>query len=78
MRHYTDIDDFANGVKKLKDMHKRYPMMPVLLQVDGIIAPFGICMEQNVNGVKCLVFTGYSSCMDNVSVAKRKEQIRTN
>jgi len=52
VRHYTDIDDFANGVKKLKDMHKRYPMMPVLLQVDGIIAPFGICMEQNVNGVK--------------------------
>lgn len=77
MRHYTDIEDFKNGVAKLAKIHKDDKMMPVLLEVDGVKAPFGICTEQDVDGVKCLVFTGVSSCMRNITVEKQKEQIST-
>lgn len=77
MRYYTDIEDFARGCEKLAKNHKSNKMMPVLLEVDGIKAPFGICTEQTVNGVACLVFTGYSTLMKNITPANRAEQIRT-
>ena len=78
MRWYTDIDDFAQGTCKLADRHKNDKMMPVLLEVDDLVAPFGLCTERNINGVKCLVFSGTTFSMKNISKEKQKEQIKAN
>ena len=77
MRYYTDIADFARGCKKLAKEHKTNKMMPVLLEVGDVLAPFGICTEQTVNGVECLVFSGYHGSLKNITPEKRAEQIKT-
>lgn len=81
MKNYTDIDDFAKGVAKLNSSSYRRGRggirkgMPVLLEVDGNLAPFGLALQKTVNGVDCVVLTGCSSLMDNVTPEKRLEQI---
>lgn len=75
MRYFTDIDDFNEGVAKLAKSHKGTKMMPVVLCVDGVMAPFGICSEEDVGGVQCLVFKGVSSSIKNITPETRKIQM---
>jgi len=82
MKHYTDLDDFASGVGKLNRLYRKtlgadWEQMPVLMEVDGRIAPFGLALQKNVDGVECIVLTGSSSAMWEVSPAKRAEQVES-
>lgn len=75
MRSYTDLQDFKNGIGKIASMHKKDLMMPVILEVDGHMAPFGICLEKDVNGVSCIVLTGTSTSLSHISKKSQDEQI---
>ena len=77
MRDYTDIEDFKSGVAKLAAQNSGYKMMPVVLEVNNSLAPFGICTKRTINGVECLVFSGTSRSLKNISEENRKEQIET-
>ena len=82
MKNYTDLDGFASGVRKLNRLCRKtlgadWEQMPVLMEVDGRIAPFGLALQKNVEGVECVVLTGSSSSMREVSQEKRAEQVES-
>lgn len=76
MRYYTDLQDFAKGCAKLAKMYKDVKHMPIILEVDGVQAPFGIHLNTFVNGVDSIVFCGTTSSMKNVTPETRKKQIK--
>lgn len=75
MRYYTELQDFAEGINKLAKIYEKEKHMPVILEVDGVKAPFGIHFETNINGVNSIVFTGVSSSIKYITQENRKKQI---
>lgn len=41
---YTGLTEFARGVKKLAEI---YGNVPVFLEVNGLVAPFGIAVQES-------------------------------
>ena len=63
MPKYTGLKDFARGVQKLYKMHGN---IPVFLQVDGRVAPFGMVVQSSslLNGEAMLFLGGESKGED--------------
>lgn len=59
MPTYTGLKDFARGVHKLYKMHGN---IPVFIQVDGRVAPFGVAIQNSrlLGGEVMLFFGGKS------------------
>ena len=60
---YTGLKDFARGVQKL---YKMYGNVPVFVEVDGNVAPFGIAFQDVslLNG-EAMTFVGAYSMPRN-------------
>ena len=59
MPKYTGLKDFVRGCQKLLEMHGN---VPVFLQVDGRVAPFGMAVQNSdLLGGEAMLFMGGNS-----------------
>ena len=63
MPKYTGLKDFVRGCQKLLEIHGN---VPVFLQVDGRVAPFGMVVQSSclLNGEAMLFLGGESKGED--------------